>query len=375
MRRPPGRVPVHYLLMLVAIITTMLLRASHGFPIVFSATSLRHARRFFSLKAVTRMTSSMLEIQDVTLPGEPTREVHVLDTGPCTGRPIAPPIILIGGTAQVITSWQGHIQALGKNRRLIIYEARGQGRRTLLDLTQASLGTHIEDFRRIHAALQLNGPVDLCGFSFGGRVSLGVAAQAPELVRRLVLTGVPAERDAVGRLILQSWKAGRCFYAGGWDQEIKNRKGGKKVVLCQSLSLSPHTALRRGSLHEFAWNSMLACHGPAFLTKNEKKIPEWVDFIYRSNTVEGILSIVEQSQVYDVQDPMHTLQLAKQVVAPTLLLGGDEDRVASALEIERLAAEAGKGWDVVLFEGANHNCVFETPVAWAKEVVRFLSEG
>ncbi|KAM3568837.1 hypothetical protein VYU27_009050 [Nannochloropsis oceanica] len=287
------------------------------------------------------MTSSMLEIQDVTLPGEPTREVHVLDTGPCTGRPIAPPIILIGGTAQVITSWQGHIQALGKNRRLIIYEARGQGRRTLLDLTQASLGTHIEDFRRIHAALQLNGPVDLCGFSFGGRVSLGVAAQAPELVRRLVLTGVPAERDAVGRLILQSWKA----------------------------------ALRRGSLHEFAWNSMLACHGPAFLTKNEKKIPEWVDFIYRSNTVEGILSIVEQSQVYDVQDPMHTLQLAKQVVAPTLLLGGDEDRVASALEIERLAAEAGKGWDVVLFEGANHNCVFETPVAWAKEVVRFLSEG
>lgn len=153
----------------------------------------------------------MLEIRDHTLPNEPLREVHVLDTGPCTCSTIdAPPLILIGGTAQVIASWLGHIQALGKDRRLIIYEARGQGRKTDLDLKQASLDTHIEDFRRVHAALQLTGPVDLCGFSFGGRVSLGVAAQAPELVRRLVLTGVPAERDAVGRLILASWKAGMC---------------------------------------------------------------------------------------------------------------------------------------------------------------------
>lgn len=118
---------------------------------------------------------------------------------------------------------------------------------------------------------------------------------------------------------------------------------------------------------------MLTCHGAAFLTKYESKIPEWVDFVHKANTVEGILSIVEKSQTLDVQNPMHTLQLARQVVAPTLLLGGAEDKVASALEIERLAAEVGKGWDVILFEGANHNCVFETPVAWREEVVRFLS--
>jgi len=118
---------------------------------------------------------------------------------------------------------------------------------------------------------------------------------------------------------------------------------------------------------------MLTCHGPAFLSKYENKIPEWVDFVHKANTVEGILSIVEKSHTLDVQNPMHTLKLAKQVVAPTLLLGGGEDRVASALEIERLAAEAGKGWEVILFEGANHNCVFETPVAWREEVMRFLS--
>lgn len=292
------------------------------------------------LPIVNKAKDYMIEINDVTLPGEPVRQVHVLDTGPCScSTNDVPPLVLIGGTAQVIASWLGHIQALAKDRRLIIYEARGQGRRTDLDLEQACLTTHIEDFRRIHAALQLDGPVDLCGFSFGGRVSLGVAAQAPELVRRLVLTGVPAEREAVGRLILQSWKS----------------------------------ALRQGRLHEFAWNSMLQCHGPAFLTKYEANIPEWVDFVEKANTAEGILSIVEKSQTLDIQNPLHTLQLAKQVQAPTLLMGGADDRVASALEIERLAAEAGRGWEVILIQGTGHNCVFENSLVWREEVVRFLS--
>jgi pimeloyl-ACP methyl ester carboxylesterase len=44
-------------------------------------------------------------------------------------------------------------------------------------------------FLSVKEALGLEGPVDLCGFSFGGRVSLAAAAFHPEHIRRLVVTG------------------------------------------------------------------------------------------------------------------------------------------------------------------------------------------
>jgi hypothetical protein len=55
--------------------------------------------------------------------------------------------VLIGGTAQVITSWVGHTSAFARGRRFIIYEARGQGK-TELDLAGASMPAHVEDWRR-----------------------------------------------------------------------------------------------------------------------------------------------------------------------------------------------------------------------------------
>lgn len=47
--------------------------------------------------------------------------------------------------------------------------------------------------------------------------------------------------------------------------------------------------------------------------------------------------------------------------------------MAAASEIQRLVAEAGKGWPCVLIPGTGHNCVFEEPAVWRKHVVDFLS--
>lgn len=82
---------------------------------------------------------------------------------------------------------------------------------------------------------------------------------------------------------------------------------------------------------------------------------------------------MSKSHTTDLADPYHNRQLARRVQCPTLLLGGQEDRVAAASEIERLAAEAKKGWPVVLLPRCGHNVVFEDPSAWRKEVQDFLS--
>jgi len=343
MPRPHARLSAHSLFCLLTVV-----RAAGAFRLVSPwGRRYPHSTRPIATATPTFVSASKagdftIQIPDVSLPDEPLRHVRVLDTGLPSSNPgtasVPPPLVLIGGTAQTIASWVGHIHGLSRKRRLIVYETRGQGRTTDLDLSDASLAVHVEDFCRVHAALKIEGPVDLCGFSFGGRVSLGVAALHPGLVRRLVLTGVPAERDAVGRLIIKSWRA----------------------------------ALDRGMLQEFVWNSMLHCHGAAFLSKYESKIPEWVAFVESANTVAGLRAMVARSHTSDVEDPYHTLQLAPRVEAPTLLLGALDDKVATALEIKRLAEAGRRGWPVHFFPGAGHNCVFEAAVLWREEVLAFL---
>ena len=38
-----------------------------------------------------------------------------------------PPLVLLGGTAQWLDSWTGHLSALARRRRVLLYETRGQG--------------------------------------------------------------------------------------------------------------------------------------------------------------------------------------------------------------------------------------------------------
>lgn len=116
------------------------------------------------------------------------------------------PLVLLGGTSQVINSWIGHHRQLSKERNLINYELRGQGRHNTLNLNNVSIPQHIKDFENLIVdKLRISKPVDLCGFSFGGRVALAIAAKKPNLVRRVVLTGVPLTRNAEGRLIFRGW--------------------------------------------------------------------------------------------------------------------------------------------------------------------------
>ena len=44
-----------------------------------------------------------------------------------TDVPSRPPLVLLGGTAQWLDSWQGHLTALAQSRRVLLYETRGQG--------------------------------------------------------------------------------------------------------------------------------------------------------------------------------------------------------------------------------------------------------
>ena len=126
------------------------------------------------------------------------RKVYYIDMGTDS---IKPPLVILCGTAQTVNTFSPHFRQISKERRLIIIELRCQGMTELLS-EYGTIDQHVKDFHKIvvgHLGLRY---IHLAGFSFGGRVSLAIAAMHPELVGRLSVTGVPLERPALGNYLV-----------------------------------------------------------------------------------------------------------------------------------------------------------------------------
>ena len=60
--------------------------------------------------------------------------------GPTRPQAQRPPLVLLGGTAQWLDSWSGHLTSLSRERQVLLYETRGQaGATSLLDTADCSL--------------------------------------------------------------------------------------------------------------------------------------------------------------------------------------------------------------------------------------------
>ena len=240
---------------------------------------------------------------------------RALVLGPTTSQSMPrPPLVLLGGTAQWLDSWTGHLTALARRRRVLLYETRGQGGgfaapgTRQADDVDVGLQVHADDFWEVleksgladtdhgHSGAvdvrtMLEPPTDLwpsvladakrftrivclpaqvVAFSFGARVAMCAASDADASsrssarLRRLCLTGVSADRGARGRLALQSWRQ----------------------------------SLRAGDLAGFVWRLMLDTYSPATLAAQEGRIQGMVrttppdrHATSRSKTLAGALPV------------------------------------------------------------------------------------
>lgn len=246
-----------------------------------------------------------------------------------------PPLVLLGGMTQTISSWGGQLRPLSATRTVVAYEARGQGS-TTLSIAQADLARHVEDFAALVQALELPTPLDLCGFSFGGRVSLAVAATRPDLVRRLVLSGVSLDRGVIGRLIVQGWIA----------------------------------ALRTGDLEALARISLADIVGPAYLEKHADLVEPMVAAVVQRNSFEGIRALFLQTLQPAEGSPWAAAALAERVRCPALVMGGALDRLAPPAEVRELAERLRGRY--LGFPDAGHTIPIEVATPWREAVVEFL---
>ncbi len=203
---------------------------------------------------------------------------------------------------------------------------------------------HAEDFAGLLHELRArgvlsSGKVDLVGFSFGARVAASIAAHCPDLVHRVVLTGIPADRGPLGRTILKAWLA----------------------------------TLGTGNLEAFVWQSIVDGHSESFLRQHESRLEGWVASAIRQNRCDAIHALVQNTHFDDPAHPQHTTSLvrkARENGVEGLLIGASLDRLAPAEEVQRLAEVAR--WPCEIIDGAGHSVPIEKPQHWRGVVGHFL---
>lgn len=286
-------------------------------------------------RATLHAVPSFASVSDpIVGPGAEGRIRHDLRPGPAGNG--QPPLVLIGGMTQTISSWGGQLRPLSATRTVVAYEARGQGS-TSLSIARVDLAQHVEDFAALVAALELPTPLDLCGFSFGGRVSLAIAATRPELVRRLVISGVGLDRGVVGRLVVAGWIA----------------------------------SLRTGDLEVLARVSLADIAGPTWLAKHEDLVESMVTAVVQRNSYAGISALLHATLEPLAGTPWATSALAERVRCPALVMGGAHDRLAPPEEVRELATRMGGQHRI--FEDAGHTIPIEAAEAWREAVLEHLS--
>jgi pimeloyl-ACP methyl ester carboxylesterase len=131
------------------------------------------------------------------------------------GDPTSPPLVLVHGLGSSSRCWDRNLAVLGARHCLQLVDlfAGDEGRRRLgrlrtgfsLEGAATDLAARLRERRR--------GPAIVIGHSMGGLVALHLAAQAPDLVSRLVLVDVPAVRvprsrfRQVGAILRSSFRA------------------------------------------------------------------------------------------------------------------------------------------------------------------------
>jgi pimeloyl-ACP methyl ester carboxylesterase len=249
--------------------------------------------------------------------------------GPAAG---GPPVAFLNGLSQTTVAWGLQAQRLRTHRGVLLHDAAGQGKSDPPPEGHRPPG-HARDLVHLLDALGIE-QVDAVGFSFGSRIALRLALQAPQRVRRLVLVGC-AHRDTVVRAwIVRSWL----------------------------------DALEKGGL-ELAFRVVTpVIVGNAWLERNAGSEAEMLRAFTRRNTPEGMRRLLADTLLPG--GGLTPADLAH-VRHPTLVIRGEEDLVVSDA-ISRELAAAIPGALHVTCPGVGHTVAIEAPDWFAARLSSFL---
>jgi len=240
-----------------------------------------------------------------------------------------PVVAFLNGTLQSTVYWKTHGMALKDRFRVLMYDARAQGKSDLGE-GKLSLEGHTEDFSGLLKHLRVE-KAHLIGLSHGAKVAFACAVYLPECVDRLVLCSVGARQTCRARLILKSWL------------EI----------------------LMRSDLETLAWVSLPVAFGENFLHQNQKILDNIVKAMVRRNKKQSLIAHLEAMTGYPLLS-----QIAQNVHGPVLVLSGSDDLLVKESDAGQLAMICNGRHDH--FTGVGHSIPAEAPEVFNKTILQFL---
>lgn len=228
----------------------------------------------------------------------------------------APAIVFVNGLLTDTSSWMPIVSHFDRYHCLL-YDCRGQG---LSDKPDAPHTTaqHAGDLVALLNALQIE-QAAIIGLSNGGAAALRVAAEQPERVAALVVSGAYAQVDGALRAKLTSWIS--AMDAGG-------------------------SALRFDVATPWVW-------GETFLNHQYKRLLAFrekgagLPTSHAHNLIQGALE-------YDV------FNLLPRITAPTLVIVGEEDVLTPPKQARAFAAHIPNA-RVEVMPNAGHAAALEQP--------------
>lgn len=243
-----------------------------------------------------------------------------------------PVVAFLNGTLQSTVYWKSHSLALKDRFRVLMYDARAQGKSDLGE-DKLSLEGHAEDFSDLLKHLRVE-KAHLVGLSHGASVALAYSAHSPECVDRLVLCSAGARQTCRAKLILKSWL----------------------------------NVLKNSDLETLAWVSFPVAFGENFLKQQQKNLDNMVKAMVKRNKKQAIIAHLGAMSTYP---PLS--QIAQHVHRPVLVVSGSEDLLVTESDAEYLASVCGGRHKHLT--GIGHSIPAEAPKEFTKTVLQFLDQA
>ena len=224
-----------------------------------------------------------------------------------------PVLLLVHGLGGSHLNWLSVAPKLAEHHRVYALDLPGFGRSPLAG-RRSSIAANVDLLTRVMARLS-DGPIALMGNSMGGLLSLGVAAVHPNLVKQLVLVDpavpAPGGRSAAPGSGHPHLPRGRVHAPLG-RAAARPRRGGARAR--EPGVRDPSAVQRRPEPHRAG--------GRRCAHRARGGAP-------RAARVAGVLLCGDRSLVRMLALKRQVIRWVRSVVAPTLLVQGDRDRLVS----------------------------------------------